>query len=189
MERLVGCQKANECSWEPCPSCGVPYGHLHKENCSCLQPPAPSSTGATLSPFELPIGEFLVSHPSPDAGLVERLRAQIDYSPEDRGSAIFEEAAAALEVKDAEIAEWAKAGTRWSEKMSETQAEIEYWRSLYRNACKDRSEVQAEIENMRMVLDDTARDRNEAQAEVERLKAQLKPLDDLREMGVWDDES
>jgi hypothetical protein len=125
MERLVGCQKANECSWEPCPSCGVPYGHLHKENCSCLQPPAPSSTGATLSPFELPIGEFLVSHPSPDAGLVERLRAQIDYSPEDRGSAIFEEAAAALEVKDAEILNWAKAGTRWTIKLSEAKSTIE----------------------------------------------------------------
>jgi peptidoglycan hydrolase CwlO-like protein len=134
----------------------------------------------SLVPLEL-------AEPSPDTGLVERLRAashKIGFSEAD-----CQEAADALEAKDAEIAEWAKAGTRWSEKMSETQAEIEYWRSLYRNACKDRSEVQAEIENMRMVLDDTARDRNEAQAEVERLKAQLKPLDDLREMGVWDDES
>jgi DNA repair exonuclease SbcCD ATPase subunit len=98
-------------AWGPCPSCGVPYGHLHKENCSCLQP-------------------------SPDAGASEHLQF-----------------ADALEAKDAEIAEWAKAGTRWSEKMSEAQAEIERLQDCANEYADGLSQRNAEIERLREALE------------------------------------
>jgi hypothetical protein len=86
--------------------------------------PAPSSTVELCDCGEpLPHGRCYPK-PSHDAGLVERLRNQIDYDQQERSVALFDEAAAALEAKDFEFA----------------------------CVCSERDQAQAEIERLREAL-------------------------------------
>jgi hypothetical protein len=94
------------------------------------KPPAPSSTVERCFTCGEPLtdvkGQLCKPKPSPDAGLVERLRCNTKGPPFHGNRSIREEAAGALEAKDAEIERLKKAYPfhAWSKQKEEAQAEI-----------------------------------------------------------------
>jgi polyhydroxyalkanoate synthesis regulator phasin len=85
--------------------------------------PAPSSTVDRELRMQ---GVPVFAEPSPDAGLVERLRDQIEQKIDtQKMEALMEEAAAALEAKDAEILEQARLNGMGAERELALRATIE----------------------------------------------------------------
>jgi hypothetical protein len=133
--------------------------------------PAPSSTverwpenqineDGSIKPWPSPDTNFS-KRKSEDAGLVERLRSFDWDDPQDQEIGL--EAAAALEAKDAEIAEQREAIRNMVAKNTEAQAEIERLRESLRIECRLRSATDKiagdrflTIERLREALKETA---------------------------------
>jgi hypothetical protein len=127
--------------------------------------PAPSST-VCAEPYNSDL-YAAANNPSPDAGLVERLNRFADGGP-NPNLHVCREAAAALEAKDAEIAELSDMNDKLVDDAVVRDVEIARRDEEYGIVCSERDKAQAEIERLREALEKIADYRYEPAAEIAR---------------------